>query len=81
MKKDNDYKKRLSFIKRLTFILLLIAGAIIVFSNYRFLGGILVFIALFIEWKFYRCPYCKKTLDTRINLYKCEHCPHCGKKI
>lgn len=81
MKRNTDYKKSLNLFKNITFVLLIVAAGMIAFSDYRILGVILVFISLFLEWKFYRCPHCKKAFDPRINLNQYDHCPYCGEKI
>lgn len=39
---------------------------------------LIVAFSCFIIWKYYRCPFCKERLDTRLELNENTHCPNCG---
>lgn len=73
--------KELKLVKLASFILLLVAGAFVAFGPY-YLGAILVMlVSFFVQWKFYRCPHCQRSLDMRMELNEEIHCPYCGKVI
>lgn len=74
-------KKTLKQIKASSFGLLIIAVSFIAFGDFYLIGVVLVLSALLIEWKFYRCPHCNRSLDPRMPLNIDTHCPNCGKKI
>ena len=81
MKFFEDTKMKLKIINYSVLILLIISAALIIVYNTKILGTILVFVSLFLEWKLYRCPNCKKVLDQRVNISKHPYCPNCGKEI
>lgn len=81
MKKDYDFKTKLKLIKYSSLISLIISVTLFINNNTKILAIIILICALLFEWRFYRCPNCKASLDSRINIYKNPHCPHCGKII
>ena len=43
---------------------------------------VLIIAGIFVKFKFYVCPYCKKSLlQAGNNSKSIEKCPHCGKKL
>ena len=61
-------------------IILIIAAGFIAFDS-MIVGIIIMVIGIFIEWKFYRCPHCNESLDTRMKLNEHTYCPKCGEII
>lgn len=74
-------EKKLIWVKTISFLLLLIAAAFIGFGRHYVLGVIFMCAGFFVEWKFYRCPHCNKSLDARMKIDETTHCPNCGKII
>ncbi|WP_155998388.1 hypothetical protein [Lachnoclostridium phytofermentans] len=77
--KDVDIIKRLRRICYFDIALLLFAAGLrfILDLNYIILFLVVAF-SCFIIWKYYRCPYCKESLDTRLKLNENTHCHNCG---
>jgi DNA-directed RNA polymerase subunit RPC12/RpoP len=43
---------------------------------------VLIVAGIFVKYKFYNCPYCKKSLlQASNNGRSVDKCPHCGKKL
>lgn len=80
MKDYEEFKKNLKLIKRIGTVLSIIGVLFIIFGKIGIALTVAIVDLLF-EWKFYRCPYCKKGLDPRQNFDKDQYCPHCGDKI
>lgn len=70
--------KRLRHISYLDIVLLLIAGFIIKSYHSYVIGFLIIAFSCFNQWKYYRCPHCKESLDLRLKLTKDTHCPSCG---
>lgn len=81
MRKRIVSNQTLKKIPNITLVILIISVGFIAFDQTRFIGGILALTSLVLEWRLYRCPYCNKALDPRLEIEKDPYCPHCGKKI
>ena len=73
--------KRLEKIRVFSFLLLIIAITWITLTDNMIIGSLIVILALLIQWKFYICPSCNKSLDARLKLTENTYCPNCGNKI
>lgn len=76
--RDINIIKRLRLISYLDISLLLIAGFVIKSYSSYIIGFLIIAISIFIQWKYYRCPHCKNSLDFRLKLNVDTHCPSCG---
>lgn len=81
MKINYDIKKRLVLIKYSSLLLLIISSKFIILDKYIVLGSAMLITTLLFEWLCYRCPYCKKSLDSRVSVKENFYCPYCGKKL
>lgn len=64
----------------LGFFLLLIAGLKLDAPWMIIVGVVLLVIVTLVFYLKYRCPYCKKVLDSR-KLTPAKQCPRCGKRL
>lgn len=67
-------------VKIIYFISIALTIVLISDKNY-WLGIPVMLLGFFIEWKFYRCPHCHKTIDIRLKIDPTTHCPRCGERI
>lgn len=60
-----------------------VIGAILLaFWNNFMIAVVFSIIGIFIDWRFYRCPHCNFSLDSRMKIIENEtYCPHCGEII
>lgn len=45
------------------------------------IGGIIILFVSFYFDSQYKCPFCNKAFDTRIEPDELEYCPRCGEKL
>lgn len=80
MKNFEEFKKNLKLIKRIGIVLSII-GVLFILFNKIGIAVVVMIIDLLFEWKFYRCPYCRKGLDPRQNFDEDHYCPRYGERI
>lgn len=76
--RDENIIKKLRHISYLDITLLFIAAFVIISYRNYIIGFLIIACSIFIQWKFYRCPHCRESLDFRMKLNVDTHCPSCG---
>lgn len=69
--------QRLRLLRWLNRILLLITLFFVLIMKELVSGLCLGFAAVLLEWRLYRCPFCRARLDAALPLREDSVCPHC----